>query len=85
MSTTASIPRWPLIFMTNTNTSPWLTSAEAAAYLKVAPRTIVHWAGTGKLTGHVLSGAERVTWRFLQSDLDAMLQSPSVGLTGRTQ
>jgi excisionase family DNA binding protein len=65
--------------------SPWLTASEAASYLKVAPRTIVHWAGTGKLIGHVLSGTDRLTWRFLQSDLDAMLQSPSVGLTRRTQ
>lgn len=78
--------RWPSILMQTSNVvSPWLTSDEAASYLKVSPRTIVHWARIGQIKGHILSGTERITWRFLQSDLDAMLTPPSVGLTRRTQ
>jgi excisionase family DNA binding protein len=51
----------------------WLTSNEAAAYLKINPRTLAEWARKGKVPGHRLSGARRYTWRFLQSELDAML------------
>jgi len=51
----------------------WLTSNEAAEYLKINPRTLVEWAHTGKVPGHRLSGARRYTWRFLQSELVAML------------
>jgi excisionase family DNA binding protein len=65
--------------------SPWLTSKEAAAYLRVAHRTILEWARTGKLTGHVLSGTQRVTWRFLQPDLDAMMTQPSAAVNRRIQ
>lgn len=59
--------------------SEWLTATEAAAYLKVAPRTVVQWAKEGKLRGHRLSGSKRITWRFLRSELDAMLCGPSAG------
>jgi excisionase family DNA binding protein len=58
--------------------SVWLTAKEAAAYLKVEPRTLLLWARQGKVKGHVLSGSARVTWRFRTVDLDAMLLSPSV-------
>jgi excisionase family DNA binding protein len=58
--------------------SQWLTANEAASYLKVKTHTLTAWARTGKLKGYVLSGTHRVTWRFLQSDLDAMLSLPSV-------
>ncbi len=51
----------------------WLTANEAAKYLKVAPRTLLAWARQGKVKGHVLSGIQRQTWRFRQSDLDACL------------
>jgi excisionase family DNA binding protein len=56
----------------------WLTSNEAAQYLRVSPRTIVEWAREGKIKGHVLSGAQRHTWRFRTTELDAMLESPAV-------
>jgi excisionase family DNA binding protein len=59
-------------------TSEWLTAAEAAQYLKISPRTVVEWARTGKIKGHVLSGAQRHTWRFRTEELDAMLKSPAV-------
>jgi hypothetical protein len=33
--------------------------------------------------GYILSGTERITWRFKQLDLDAMLSPQSVTLKGR--
>lgn len=61
------------------STSPWMNAREAAAYLKVAPRTLVRWARTGRIPAHRLSGTGRVTWRFLRSELDAMLCASSSG------
>jgi excisionase family DNA binding protein len=67
-------------------TSAWLTVNEAAQYLSVKPRTLAQWARQGTIKGYVLSGTERVTWRFLRSDLDAKLVPPTVALTkGRIQ
>lgn len=60
----------------------WLTATEAAAYLKVKPRTLTAWARDRKIPGHRLSGVDRVVWRFLRSELDAMLCSSSAGLAG---
>lgn len=56
----------------------WLTATEAASYLRVKPRTILAWARQGHVKGYVLSGAKRITWRFLRSDLDATMHSPAV-------
>lgn len=56
----------------------WLTAADASTYLKVDPRTILRWARTGHLKGFILSGTRRHVWRFLKTDLDGMLDSPSV-------
>jgi len=55
-------------------TALWLTANEAAAYLRIAPRTLLAWARQGRVKGHVLSGIERQTWRFRQADLDACLK-----------
>ena len=55
----------------------WLTAAEAAEYLKVSRRSIVKWARRGHIPAHRLSGG-RHTWRFLRSELDAMLTASSV-------
>jgi excisionase family DNA binding protein len=64
----------------------WLTASEAAAYLKVRPRTILQWAKNGKIHGHVLSGTKRYTWRFRRSELDVILGAPSAALmNGRIQ
>jgi excisionase family DNA binding protein len=61
----------------------WLTANEAAAYLRVQPRTILKWAKAGTIPAHALSGCKRVTWRFLKSELDgAMLNPPSVARLG---
>lgn len=63
--------------MENIN-SNWLTATEAAQYLRVQTRTLLGWARAGKVRGHILSGTQRVTWRFLTADLDDMLRLPSV-------
>lgn len=63
--------------------SQWLTATEAARYLKVKPRTVLKWAKEARIPAHPLSGSKRVTWRFLKSELDAMLCLPSAaGLGG---
>ncbi len=51
----------------------WLTAKEAAAYLKVKPRTLLLWAREKKIPAHRLSGMDRIVWRFLKSELDAIL------------
>jgi excisionase family DNA binding protein len=62
----------------------WLTANEAAAYLKVQPRTILKWAKAGTIPAHALSGCKRVTWRFLKSELDSAMLNPAsaAGLGG---
>jgi excisionase family DNA binding protein len=64
-------------------TTPWMTVAEAAQYLRVEPRTLALWARQGKVRGHVLSGTRRNLWRFLRDDLDATMRLPSVALANR--
>ncbi len=51
----------------------WLTLDEAAAYLKIQPRTLALWARQRKVPAHRLSGVQRCIWRFLRHELDAML------------
>lgn len=53
----------------------WMTSKEAADYLKVPSRTLLDWARCGQVRGYQLSGTQRHVWRFLQEDLDAVLLS----------
>jgi hypothetical protein len=64
--------------MSNSSPENWLTAAEGAAYLKVKPRTLLQWARQGTVKGFILSGTDRITWRFRQEDLDATLRLPSV-------
>ena len=56
----------------------WLTAKEAAHYLRIRPATLLLWARHGKIPAHQLSGARRHVWRFLKSELDAMLAAPTV-------
>jgi excisionase family DNA binding protein len=64
----------------------WLTTTEAAQHLKLKPRTLTQWAREGKVPAHKLCGVSRCTWRFLRSELDAMLTSASTGpADGRQQ
>jgi len=51
----------------------WLTLEEAAAHLKIKPRTLALWARQKKVPAHRLSGIRRCIWRFLRPELDAML------------
>jgi excisionase family DNA binding protein len=67
--------------MMSTTSQVWMTTAEAARYLSVEPRTLALWATQGKVKGHILSGTRRITWRFRRCDLDATLTPPSVALT----
>jgi excisionase family DNA binding protein len=60
----------------------WLTANEVAQYLKVQPRTVLKWAKERRIPAHPLSGSKRVTWRFLKSELDAMLSPPSAAGDG---
>lgn len=50
--------------------------------LCASPRTMLKWAKDGKIPGDRLSGSKRITWRFLQSELDAMLTLPSAANSG---
>ena len=66
--------------------SVWLTGPEAAQYLRIETRTLLMWARQGRVKGYVLSGTQRVTWRFRAEDLDATMSPPSVALrNGRIQ
>jgi excisionase family DNA binding protein len=55
--------------------SDWLTAAEAAAYLKVQPRSLLLWVRQGKVQAYALSGTKRRIWRFRKEDLDSALFS----------
>jgi excisionase family DNA binding protein len=70
------------VFMTTSSKSEWLTAAEAALYLRVAHRTVLEWAKTGRIPAHRLSGTLRVTYRFRAAELDAMLCAPSAAENG---
>jgi excisionase family DNA binding protein len=61
-----------------THTVEWLTTEEAAAYLKVKPRSLLIWVRQGKITAWALSGLRRRVWRFRREDLDASLLSKPV-------
>ena len=69
--------------------SMWLTTDEAAAYLKVKPRSLLLWVRQGKIPAHALSGTRRRVWRFRREDLDAALLSKPVvsssPLSGRSE
>jgi len=64
--------------MTIAHKSEWLTAREAAAYLKVKPRSLLLWVRQGKIKAYALTGTERRVWRFLKEDLDAGLLSRPV-------
>jgi excisionase family DNA binding protein len=59
-------------------TSEWLTATEAAAYLKVKPRSLLLWVRQGKVQAYALTGTQRRVWRFRKEDLDAALLSRPV-------
>jgi hypothetical protein len=51
----------------------WLSAAEAGAFFNFKPRTILLWARQGRIKAYALTGTQRRVWRFLQTDLEAML------------
>lgn len=57
----------------------FLTCNEAADYLKIKPRTLQAWARQKRVPAHRLTGNQRVVYRFLRSELDAMLGVSSAG------
>jgi excisionase family DNA binding protein len=59
--------------MPTTLQSEWLTTEEAATYLKVKPRSLLLWVRQGKLPAYALSGTRRRVWRFRREDLDSTL------------
>jgi excisionase family DNA binding protein len=59
--------------MGSTDEFEWLTTNQAAKYLKAKPRTVQLWARTGKLPAYALSGSKRHVWRFRRADLDSFL------------
>jgi excisionase family DNA binding protein len=62
----------------------WLTTKEAAAYVKIKPRTLLEWVRKKRVPAHPLSGVQRHVWRFLRSELDAILgESPAGPADGR--
>jgi excisionase family DNA binding protein len=60
------------------STSGWITTAEAAAYLKMKTRMLLILVRQGKIKGHPLSGTRRHVWRFRREDLDAALLASAV-------
>jgi excisionase family DNA binding protein len=64
--------------MSTLTPSDWLTAAEAAAYLKVKPRSLLLWVRQGKLPAYALSGTKRRVWRFRKEDLDSALRASPV-------
>jgi len=56
----------------------WLTPAEAAAYYKVKPGSLLNWVRQGRVPAYKMSGTKRHIWRFRREDLDAALLSNRV-------
>lgn len=65
-------------FSVSLEKSEWLTSSEAAAYLKVKVRSLLLWVRQGQVPAYALSGTKRRVWRFRKLDLDAVLLSRPV-------
>lgn len=68
-------------------TTAWLSTREAADYIKTKPRTLQERVRQGKIKAYASSGTSRHVWLFRQIDLDtAILARPAVlSETGRTQ
>ena len=62
----------------STQVNDWLTANEAAAYLRVKPRTLLLWVRQGKVKGFALSGTKRHVWRFRREDLNEAVMESAV-------
>jgi excisionase family DNA binding protein len=54
---------------------PFVSAAEIARYLSLSPRTVAKMARDGRLPAHRISGSKRKTWRFLISEVAALITS----------
>jgi excisionase family DNA binding protein len=68
--------------MSTLSQSEWLTTDEAAHYLKVKPRSLLLWTRQGKIKAYVLSGTKRRIWRYRREDLDSTLIAKPVLSSG---
>lgn len=50
----------------------WMTQGQAAAYLRISPKTLCQWRSEGKIKAHLLGKR----WRYHKDALDAVLVSP---------
>lgn len=53
----------------------FIDAAEAAAFIKLHPKTLLRLARGGSIPAHPLTGNRRRIWRFLRSELDAWARS----------
>jgi excisionase family DNA binding protein len=53
----------------------YVSSDEAASFLKVNPRTVQRLAREGNIPAHPFGERRRKTWRFLLSELDAWMKA----------
>jgi excisionase family DNA binding protein len=67
MNTTAEMS------VSHSNVNDWMTSEEAAEYLRAKPRSVQLWTRQGKLKGHAVTGSKRHRWLYLKRELDAAL------------
>jgi excisionase family DNA binding protein len=51
----------------------WVTTREAASYLKINVRTLRHLVRLGRIKGHVILGTKRKGWRFRLRELDGSM------------
>ena len=56
-------------------TESFIDAAEAAAFIKLHPKTLLRLARAGSIPAHPLTGNRRRIWRFLRSELDAWARS----------
>jgi excisionase family DNA binding protein len=54
---------------------PFIDAAEAATFVKLHRKTLLHLAREGSIPAHPLTGNRRRVWRFLVSELDAWARS----------
>jgi excisionase family DNA binding protein len=69
----------PAIEHVRSTQNEWMTTVEAAAYLRTKPRTLLKWVRAGSIKAWPLHGAKRRTWRFRKEDLDAALGFAQTG------
>ena len=54
---------------------PYVSTEEAANFLRLNPRTVQRCAREGTIPAHPLGNGTRKTWRFLLSELDEWMRS----------